>query len=137
MRLMVEIALVLQRAEDGVLDEVGSALADGVDEPLVGLGDLGVEQRQVAVDLGLRGGGDRGQLRGHVRAGDGAGAGVRRSPAAPASSASPASSAPPPLLAGPASLAAPASSAPVARPPPPLPAPASSPGAGRRTRPRR
>src|SRR4051812_1259398 len=59
-------AFVLEGAEDGVLDEVGSALSDGVDESLVGLGDLGVEVAEVAVDLGLGGGGDGGEPRGDV-----------------------------------------------------------------------
>ncbi|KOG16021.1 hypothetical protein ADK35_28120 [Streptomyces viridochromogenes] len=49
-----------------------------VDEALVGFLDLGLELGEVAVDLGLGGGGDRGQLTGHVRAADRADSGVPR-----------------------------------------------------------
>src|SRR5262249_26011130 len=54
--------LVLEGSEDGVVDEVGSALSDGVVEAFVRFLDLGLEEGEVAVDLGLCGGGDRRQL---------------------------------------------------------------------------
>jgi membrane-associated protein len=63
-------ALVGQRAEDRVLDEVGAALADRAGQPGVGLVDLGAELGQVPVDLGLRLRRDRRQLARHVRADD-------------------------------------------------------------------
>src|SRR5512138_848405 len=46
--------LVGQRAEDRVLDEGGTALSDGRPQPVVGLGDLGVQQLEVALHLGRR-----------------------------------------------------------------------------------
>jgi membrane-associated protein len=70
-------ALVGQRAEDRVLDEVGAALADRAGQPGVGLVDLGAELGQVPVDLGLRLRRDRRQLARHVRADDRPGSGVR------------------------------------------------------------
>jgi hypothetical protein len=59
---------VLERALDGVLHEVRAALARRCAQPLVGLGDLGVQQREVPVDLSPRRGRDRRQLVGDGRA---------------------------------------------------------------------
>lgn len=66
-------AVVLQRAEDGVLDEarVPRLRVPGGGEPLVGGGDLLVERRQLSVDLAPRLVRNAGQLLTDVRTGDG------------------------------------------------------------------
>src|SRR3954471_1098269 len=63
-------APVLQRAEDGVLDEVRAALALRLRNALVGLVGLRVELVEVVADLGHGRVGDVGELAGDVRARD-------------------------------------------------------------------
>ncbi|MFI2647884.1 hypothetical protein [Micromonospora fulviviridis] len=71
--------LVGERPQDGVVDEV--AVAGAVRrEPPVGLGDLAVQQGEVAVHLGARLVGHLRQLAPHVRAGHGRGTGARAAP---------------------------------------------------------